>query len=81
MMEVTITECGGEGTIWESRHKTEDEGEAIDRALEKHFGTVVFKQDSGLTKGFGQIMKPCGLRSYTSIRECPGSVRIVAKPV
>lgn len=68
MMTIKIRECKTDGRVWTSRHRTEDKGTALDRALRKHFGAAAgWWPDSGLGPDYGQVVVPAGVSSYNCI--------------
>lgn len=70
MLTVTFTPCNGSDQKWTSQHRTDDRDEAMQRALQKHWGkSAEFFHDAGLvnTGTFGQVVKYTGKGSYTSV--------------
>jgi len=78
MKTVTISECKSNGKIWESRHKTENDELAIEKAIKKQFGeNAGFHRDTGLADigMYGQIAVPIGKQPGQS-STITGRVRI-----
>jgi len=67
MTTITIHELTGERRQWTSSHRTADEGEATELAVRRQFGrTYGFRQDSGLPRGYGSIVRNLSSRERGS---------------
>ena len=66
MTTVTIRNLSN-GSEYTSRHRTDDEHEALRRAITKHWGRRAFwHADSGLGWHYGQVFEPCGTAQASS---------------
>lgn len=76
MITVTIRECRSGGLEWTSRHRTDNEEAAIDRAIARYWGrSASLSGDHGLRDigRYGQIVTPARTGGYNCMT---GRVRI-----